>query len=175
LIFLDLEPGFHKSNVNGRILFTCFLGIHDEIEINDVIYSRIKINSQFKLEAQQELDILLSLQEAPLIPRIFGVHEESDYLCILLERLSSKRKKPHSDKEIVTMLLHSVRTLNLFESKNIAFRPIKPSSCLFNELGYLKFIDFGNREGGSLLACLFSGSNETKQGVIKIFLIVFQC
>ena len=130
---IDKVPNFHKEISNRKILFDCDFGVLEDIVIGNENYSRIKIKSQFKEEAQDELDILLSLQGAPLIPKVFGVQNEADDLWILFERLSFKSRKPLSDIDFVNMLLDSVKTLRLLESRVVAFRPMRPQTCLFNE------------------------------------------
>ena len=156
---------FQNENTNTKILFDCEHGVLEEIAIKDVRYSRIKVKPPFIKDAQEELDILMSLQGAPLIPKVFGFKVQVDCLWILLERLAIKREKPLSDIDLVSMLLDSVRTLRLLESRDIPFRPIRPQTCLFNENGSLKFLDISQRAGGSLLSSLFTSSKETQQEV----------
>jgi serine/threonine protein kinase len=148
-------------------LFDCEKGVVEDIIIRDVRYSRIKVKPQFRKDAQEELDILISLQGAPLIPNKFGIKVQDDCLWILFERLAIKSERPLSDIELVSMLFDSVRTLRLLESRDIAFRPIRPQTCLFNENGSLKFLDIS--EGGSVLSSLFSSSKEILQEVILFF------
>ena len=150
-------------------MFDCEHGVVEDIEIRNVKFSRIKVKPQFRKEAQEELDILMSLQGAPLIPNVFGIKVQDDCLWILFERLGVKSERPLADIDLVNMLLDSVRTLRLFESRDIAFRPIRPQTCLFNENGSLKFLDISQREGGSLLSSIFASSKEIFQEVILFF------
>ena len=150
-------------------MFDCEHGVVEDIEIRNVKFSRIKIKPKFRKEAQEELDILMSLQGAPLIPTVFGIKVQDDCLWILFERLAIKSEKPLSDIDLVSMLLDSVRTLRLLESRDIAFRPIRPQTCLFNENGSLKFLDISERKGGSVLSSLFTSSKEILEEVILFF------
>ncbi len=170
--FLAREPNFHNENTFAKIVFDCELGVLEDVIINDVIYSRIKINYHYKEEAIKELNILMSLQGTPLIPKIFGFQENGDSLWILFEKLGLWCERPFSDIDMISMLLDSVRTLRLFESRGIAFRPMRPQTCLFNEKGSLKFLDISQRKGGSLLSALFTSSKEIMKEVKYVWTVL---
>lgn len=141
------------------------IGSIENVTIQGNIYSRVKINPKYIDYAEQELKILLKLKKAPLVPTVFAHIKKNDHLWILFERLSLKSERALAIPDIIAMIQDTAVTLETLKRKAVDLHPVSPQTTLFNQSGALKFLDFGQREQGSILSCLFLSRNELSNEV----------
>ena len=151
----------------------------ENITINNQNFSRVKINEKFVGDAEKELNFLIRLQGAPIIPRIFAHSKNNDNLWILFENLSEKPERKFTQEELLVMMRDSAITLRFIEGiqtsekDSFILRPITPKTCLFDSDEKLKYFGISqNDKESSILASLFSSIEKIKdEAVNNVFLL----
>ena len=148
----------------------------ENITINNQNFSRVKINEKFVGDAEKELNFLIRLQGAPIIPRIFAHSKNNDNLWILFENLSGRPDRNFTQEELLVMLRDSAITLRIIEgihtreNDNCFLKPITPKTCLFDSDKKLKYFGIGQHNSeSSILASLFSSIEKIKDEAVTIF------
>ena len=100
-----------------------------------------------------EIELMRSIHH-PLFPDIIDIIEDNERLCIVMEYIDGwtlkeykNIKKNISEKEALKIALKICEGLAYLHSRNkpIIYRDLKPSNVMISKDGYIKLIDFGER------------------------------
>ena len=152
----------------------------ENITINNQLFSRVKINKKFVRDAEKELNFLIRLQGAPIIPRIFAYSKNNENLWILVENLSGKPDRNFTQEELLVMMRDSAITLRIIEGiqasekESFLLKPITPKTCLFDSDKKLKYLGIGHHDNEpSILASLFSSIEKIKDEAVSNYYFSF--